>query len=735
MVTKKATAKTTKSAAAKSVASETPVKSPLALNRKNELIGDIPSVLDFREITLKHKGEIRISESDSVECIHLPDGVFSNVVIADLPNLKEIIAHGMGPTWMGCQNLPNLRTLAIDGGTRWLNVDRAASLTEIDLGKSEQLGYLSIQHAPMLSRVNIEQCRLLHSLQGMSPEDQDRLGLNRQLGAVQATSKRDGTAYPKMTYTDIELVLGNIRRGEVLLKKLFPCDDEESDLPGASPSYGYRLLQPGENVYTGGTGEAYCYAFEVTTQETKGKKLVANVLEERGIHEPEAAIGEALRRVASGLGLARGIAPSEDQLLTYLNLLLGSPDSDPVSWIKTEDVALRLALAANPLMPAHALEQLANDLDPKVRLSVAENPASEFQVRQRLLHGLITEKDPATRLCIARSAATAPEDLKTLAKDGDVETLCAVAENPVCLVTLRATVLASLSTCGKSTGLLLVARSVDAPEHLFSVLLKSNDKDVIVAISENVGAPEALRSTALEQLASSDDIQIKQSIARNMLTPPAVLDFLANDADPGLLGLISSNQKTPASTLERLAKSNDWNVRYGVAGNPSTPHSALLVLSKDVDAMGGEYIRKSVAGNPATPDAAFKFLVKDKDWQSRAAIAKNTAAPKDILEILAKDKEYSVREAVARNNGTPASALEILSADKNDNIRMHVARNLNSSEDTLTRLAADSYYATRRDVASNAATPHSILKMLADDAEQQVRAAAEKSMGQGHLSQ
>jgi hypothetical protein len=48
-VTKKATAKTTKAASAKSVASKPQGKSTLALNRKNGLIGDIPAILDLRE--------------------------------------------------------------------------------------------------------------------------------------------------------------------------------------------------------------------------------------------------------------------------------------------------------------------------------------------------------------------------------------------------------------------------------------------------------------------------------------------------------------------------------------------------------------------------------------------------------------------------------------------------------------------------------------------------------------
>ena len=729
MVTKKATAKTTKSAPAKPLVSKPQGKSTLALNSKNMLIGDIPPTLDLREVMLKHKGEIRITESESVETIHLPDGEFSYVAIADLPNLKEIHVHGMGPTWMDCQGLPNLKTLVIIGGTRWLNVDRAGKLCDVDVGKCEHLGFLSIQHAPMLSRVNVEQCRLLPSVQGMSTEDQVRLDLAGQMGAVQATSKRDSCAYPKMTCTDIQLVLENIGRGEVILKKMFPYGDEEIDAPSASPSYSYRLLRPGEKVYTGGTGESYCYAFEVTTQETKGKKLITTVIKELGIHEPEEAIGGAIRWVTSTLGLARDIAPSEDQLLTYVNLLLSAPDSDPVSWIKTDDVTLRLALAANPLMPTPALEHLANNQDPKIRLIVSGNPAVDFPVRQRLLHGLVTEKDPVTRKCIARSAAAAPEDLETLSKDNDVETLCAIVENPVCPSTLRAAVLDTLSTCGDSIGLLLVARSPDADEHLFPCLLTSSDQRVIVAISESIGAPESARSAALEQLASSDDPQVKRSVARNKLTPPAVLDRLAKEPDAGLLGFISQNPVTPASTLEYLAKSDDWGVRSGVASNPCTPPSVLIVLAKDRDVEGGEYIRKSVAGNPGTPQAAFNFLVKDTDWQTRAAIAENISTPEAIFKILAKDKQYSVREKVARNLGATAGVLEILSADKGDQIKFQVARNPNSSADTLTRLAADPFYATRREVATNIGTPNSVLQLLSKDSVQEVRNAAEKALG------
>lgn len=731
MVTKKAEAKTTKSVPAKPLPSKSQGRSSLALNRKNELIGDIQSTLDLREVTLKHKGVIRITDNDLVECIHLPDGEFSSVVIADLPNLKEIYACGMAPTWMDCRYLPNLRTLVIDGGARWLHVEQAGNLSDIDVGKCEQLGYLSIQQAPMLSRVNIEQCRLLPSIHGVSTEDQDRLGLTRQLGVLQAMSKRDSTAYPRMTCADIDLLLGNIRRGEVLLKKLFPNEDEEIDALSAPPSYSYRLLQPEESVYTGGTGESYCYAFEVTTQETKGKKQVTNYLEERGIHEPEAAIGEALRRVVSGLGLAKGVAPSEDQLLTYLNLLLSAPDGDPVSWIKTDDVSLRLSLAGNPLMPKRAFQQLASDAVPEVRMELAENPAASIEVRQSILHGLISEADLAIRRRVAKSPVVTTDDLVVLSKDQDIGVLSTLAENPFLPSEARARIFEVLARCSELDGQLLVARSLNVRAEVFSILLACSDQSVIVAVSENIDAPDGARAKALEKLAASDDHSVKLSVARNKLTPPQVLDVLGKSTDVTVMEAVAYNSSTPPATLRSLAQSPNPCLQCGVAGNIAAPTEALHSLAKCKDPIWGESIRNSVAGNPSAPPVALDILVKDKEWQTRAMIAGNPSASQVLLALLASDKEYSVREAVARNPKTAKSVLKVLSIDKSDNIRMYVARHLGAPVQVLESLAGDSSFAVRRDVASNSSTAHSVLQVLLKDVITEVRQTAEVALTRG----
>lgn len=727
MVTKKGSTNKTDSSPNKLVVSKLKVKNKLVLKGKNLLSGDIPIILDFREISFKHEGEIKIVGSNSIESIHFSDNEFSNVIIENLPNLKEIHAHGIGPTWMDCQNLPNLRKIIIDSGTRWLNVNQAVNLNDIDVGHCEHLGYLSIQHTPLLNRLSVAQCRLLPCIQGMSIEDQDRLELTKQIEAVQGISKRDSSKYPRMTFTDIDQVLMNIQRGQSILRSQFTDGDEVIYPPEESPSYRYRLLDPGEKVYTGGTGESYCYAFEQTTKETKGKRIITIVHQQIGIHEPEDAIGMAISSATSRLCIPRKIEPTDVQFLTYLNLLLNSHNVDPASWIKTADEELRLALAANPLMPANTLQQLGNDSNSQIRLEVAGNPAVEFMFRQKVLHGLIKEKDQAVRICIASSDAISSEDLESLSKDSNVKTLCAIVKNPVCPKNLRTSILEILSICSEPIGLLLVASSSDAREELFDRLLASSDIQVIVAISENINAPKSARSAALEQLASNDDPQVKRSVAKNKLTSPAVLEKLGKASDAALISLISLNTATPASTLEFLAKNEDPEVRLKVAGNPSTPPSSLLMLAEDADTFIGEYIRKSVAGNPSSPQAAFNLLIEDKDWLTRLAIAKNSSTPASVFEILAKDTEYSVREHVARNIGAPQSALEILSTDTKDNIKIYVARNPNSSADTLTRLAADTYYAIRRDVASNIRTPSSVIQLLLKDTEQEVRSAAEKS--------
>lgn len=295
----------------------------------------MPVLLDLRALRLKHTGEIRITDSELIEVIHIPDRDFSHVVITKLPNLKEVYVHGSGPKWLDCQDLPSLTKLVIGSGARWLKVARVPNLRDLDLALCERIGFLSIQKAPQLERIDVARCRLLQSIHGMHAQQQLRLGLPLQLAAAQAVSKRNATLYPAMTYTDIAIVLSNIGRGEDVMKKKFPRQEPDLHTQEITTTYRYRLLEPGERVYTGGTGETYCYAFEIAELDASGSTSLTSIIEAHGIHEPEDAIGEALRWVTMGMRFEGNREPSEHQVLAYLNLLRNAPETETAPWIKT----------------------------------------------------------------------------------------------------------------------------------------------------------------------------------------------------------------------------------------------------------------------------------------------------------------------------------------------------------------------------------------------------------------
>ena len=309
----------------------------LYLSDQNVLKGDYPKVLDFQNLGLTCSGEIRISDNQIVESIFLPAFTFIEVAIENLPNLREIHAAEDGPAWLVCRNLPKLKTIMIDGGVRWFSVNGAEQLQTIDVGGCEHLGYMSVSNAPSLDRIHVDHCRLLKQIEDMGAEHQIQLGVARQLAALQSRSRMDSSFYEGMTFTDIDLILANISRGEVLLKKKFSESGNLSGRLDMTPTdYGYRLLEPGEHVDTGGTGESYCYAFEARSHSVSQPAGVTTIDYEVGIHEPEDAIANALSWVAAGLVVSRDRTPSNAQVLSFINVLLNEPNAALPAWAYSE---------------------------------------------------------------------------------------------------------------------------------------------------------------------------------------------------------------------------------------------------------------------------------------------------------------------------------------------------------------------------------------------------------------
>ena len=453
----------------------------LSLNAKQVLVGCYPRVLDLRKYTFEteifshlHKEfelaykegrppqpNISVSGSDSVEVIHFPGYGYDYAVIENLPKLKELHVHqgewgGGGPTWLICQNLPHLERIVIKGaGVRWLQLENVPALNLIDASGCEKLEYFSITRAPKLTTINLDGCRKLTKILDLSPVAQKRLGVAKQIAAVQQSSRRDLTIYGDMTFTDIDMVLANINLGTKLARRkgLYRSDEfDESEKNTDFDQFEYCLLRPLEHVYTGGTGELYCYEFMEANE--------SGVFSSQGNHTPEDCLREALHHVVSDLVQPFGNAATEEQVLAYLNLLVAAPTSEPADWVKTEDVTMRRALAANPLMSEPALETLASDKDLKVRLAIADNPATPDQVRIAVLDGLLKSKSPKVLEAVARNPAASEAVLRKLATSTHAKVLVAVAEHPATPDVVRVSAIEMLAKKVDSEVRLAVARAL-----------------------------------------------------------------------------------------------------------------------------------------------------------------------------------------------------------------------------------------------------------------------------------
>ena len=317
----------------------------LSLNDRQVLVGDYPKILDLREYTFvietfmnswkefelaEKEGrppqpEISISGSECVEVIHFPGDFCDYAVLENLPNLKRLHLHTGrygcgGPTWLICQNLPSLETIDMDGiEVRWLQLENLTALKSIHLNGCEKLDHFTIKNAPKLRDIELDGCRKLKEILDLSPARKRKLGVTEKIATVQAASKRDLTLYDNMTITDIDMVLANINLGFKLATQMGLGREVEPNVSVSNVQchqFEFFLLRPFEYVYTGNTGESYCYAFFEFDEDRFGSTL--------GIHEPEDCLSEALACAAAYLTLPSNLAASDDQILAYLNQLVAS---------------------------------------------------------------------------------------------------------------------------------------------------------------------------------------------------------------------------------------------------------------------------------------------------------------------------------------------------------------------------------------------------------------------------
>lgn len=327
----------------------------LRLDKNRRLIGNYPKILDLREHEyeieiVSHSDEefkkaekegklvqanICVSENGNVETIYFPYDMIGidYAIIENLPNLTELIVCCKEVSseelwrvseelqWLICMNLPKLKKITISGGVKWLQIENAAALESINVGKCKTLDYFSIKKTPSLKSINIKNCRKLKNIIGMNVAKQDRLGVTSQIQAIQNKSKNKGSVYKDMTYTDVDAVLKIINVGVKLatIKGYFGenadidlCYGREND-PNFKP-FSFKLLRPLEEVYAGGTGELYAYAY-LAHDFFNGKYGICSQI---GNKNQENCLDYALNSIE----VPDCKRPSSKQVLKFLNMLV-----------------------------------------------------------------------------------------------------------------------------------------------------------------------------------------------------------------------------------------------------------------------------------------------------------------------------------------------------------------------------------------------------------------------------
>ncbi len=309
---------------------------------ENKLIGPFPETLDlsvgpFPKLDYSSEPSLYITSDKNVKKIILPCsgvGIYF-LFINDLPLLEEIHLTGdsdefyRGIRWISVKDVPSLKNMYLRGSVCRLEVVRATSLSDIDLSGCLDLDYFRIDDAPDSFRLNVLGCCKLREVVGLDEKYSFTSDLSRQIDFNQKTSRHDGMLYERMTFTDIDMVVEIINEGVKAASRrgLIRYEDDDSIMgryyigaydPQFKP-YTFRVLEPLEPVYTGGTGETYSYVF-IQRYVSSGDFSVEEE-EGAGNHSPETCLSYMLHWTRMGLSHLPGIeGSSDDELLATLRI-------------------------------------------------------------------------------------------------------------------------------------------------------------------------------------------------------------------------------------------------------------------------------------------------------------------------------------------------------------------------------------------------------------------------------
>ena len=358
------------------------------LTSDRQLLGPYPEVIDFcdgrlPELDFYEESRLSITDDPTVRRIYLPsDAIGINyLVVADLPSLEELVLVGEANDglesfqWLSISNVPLLKTICLNGGVCSLEIKGATSLSDLDVAGCPNLDHVIVTDAPDTLKVNVIGCLKLRGFIGLPGALEDSSDLENQIKKNQEMSRRDGSLYKCMTFTDIDFVESLINEGVKAMNRAGLLSRESGSLLGKYDlmacdqnfkPYGFQILDPLGPVYTGGTGETYAYKFIM--RYVNGDDLEVSEEDGAGNESPEGCLEYMLHWTRMALDRLPSVANSTDQQL--LDILKDVVKATPYGVFSKIPIRTSANLES---LEVQSLNELATEIGMKVTSEDAEN--------------------------------------------------------------------------------------------------------------------------------------------------------------------------------------------------------------------------------------------------------------------------------------------------------------------------------------------------------------------------
>jgi DNA ligase (NAD+) len=317
------------------------VTKKLKLDEKQVLNGEFPRVLDLGDLQLDfeiivHEPEVfsraakqgiapqanlTISNNSALETLRIgcDDVGMSYVLIENCANLKSIevylkspLSNSAEPKWVICKDLPKLESFVAAGSLLSLQIEVAPSLKAVRVGQCAKLGVLSLVGCSVLKELDINGCKKLPWVQGLTEEQETQLHVELKVDANCQKQVDPSFPFKDFNFRQVDEVLEVINKGMMADFERGRPNQYDEDL--SLQQYSIQLLRPLEQTNAGGTGEQYAYEL-VTEDGCDPDQLVGST---RGEHSPEDCLNSALRSATNFIIIDGIDDQSESVVFDYL---------------------------------------------------------------------------------------------------------------------------------------------------------------------------------------------------------------------------------------------------------------------------------------------------------------------------------------------------------------------------------------------------------------------------------